>query len=180
MFAGLLVAATLVAEGPWQFEAVGWTPGTEEWKGWGRKIDLAVTDWSAYDRLCVDMVNEGPGGDLLCLWLGSPGTPSNDRRPYRTKTPDHRFKRWVVPLDGFKPTVSISNVTTVSFSSRRGKNQRLHIANIRLLRKGEPSGGGTFTEAPADTCDALRALTARTARAPARRGRASCSGRPRR
>lgn len=162
MFAGLLVAATLVAEGPWQFEAVGWTPKADEWKGWGQKIELSVTDWSAYDRLCVDLVNEGPGGDLLYLWLGSPGTPSGERRPYHTKTPDHRFKRWVVPLDGFKPTVSISNVTTVSFSSRRGKNQRLHLANIRLLRKGEPSGGGTFTEAPADTCDALRALTART------------------
>ena len=159
MFAGLLVAATLVAEGPWYFEAVGWMPKADEWKGWGRKIELSVTDWSAYDRLSVDMVNEGTGGDRLYLWLGSPQTPPADRRAYQTKTPDHRFKRWVIPLGGFKPTVSISNITTLAFSSRKGRTQKLHLANIRLLKKGEPSGGGTFTVAPVDAV-ALRDVTA--------------------
>ncbi len=161
MISNLLVAATLVAQGPWYFEATGWTPDKYEWKGLDRKIELLETNWSDYDRLSIDMVNEGDGGDRLYLFLGSEKTPHADKRIYQVATPDHRFKRWVVPLNDFKPTVSISNITTLAFSSRRAKTMKLHLSNIRLLKKGEPSGGGTFTEAPADRPD-LEELVAKT------------------
>lgn len=161
MLAAVFFGATLVAQGPWYFESTGWTSKTYEWKGWGQTPKLSETDWSGYDRLSVDLVNEGEGGDRLYMFIGSPQTPHDERRLYHTATPDHRFKRWVVPLNGFKPSMSVSNVTHLAFSSRKGRTQKLHISNIRLLRKGEASGGGTFTEAPSDRPD-LRDQIART------------------
>ena len=160
----LIIAAATLAVGPWYYEATGWREGKEPWKGLGKNI-AAITpnwqnDWSGYDRLSVDMVNEGGGGDSLNLFIRSPETKPEDSVLFTTATPDYRFKRWVVPLGQLKGKVSATNVSFVGFSTRWGRTQKLHLSNLRLLKKDEPSGGGTFSEAPADRPD-LRDLVGR-------------------
>ena len=161
---GLILAAATLAIGPWYYEATGWQEGKYQWKGLGKDIAKITpnwqSDWSAYDRLSVDMFNEGGGGDKLNVFICSPETKHEDCARFTTATPDHRFKRWIIPLSAFNSHVSVSNVTSVRFSTCWGMRQKLHLSNLRLLKKGEPSGGGTFSEAPADRPD-LREAVAR-------------------
>lgn len=159
----LVLAATALTTGSWYFESTGWERGKEQWAGTGNIVADAANwrkDWSGYDRLSIDMVNEGGGGDFLFCSILSPETKKENSARYMTATPDYRFKRWIVPLKEFKGRVSITNVTSVRFSTRWGRRQKLHLSNLRLLKKGEPSGGGTFSEAPPDRQD-LRELVAR-------------------
>lgn len=158
-------AATTLSSGSWYHEATGWQKGMEPWKGLGKNIAEITPDWqkdwSGYDRLSVDMVNEGAGGDLLNIFIRSPETKKDAPVRFTTATPDYRFKRWIIPLEEFGKKASISNVTYVGFSTRWGRTQKLHLSNLRLLKKGEPSGGGTFSETPSDRPD-LRQLIARS------------------
>ena len=153
--------ATVVAEGPWYLKSDEWKPGVYEWKGLGKTIIPSVTDWSGYDRVSVDLVNEGAGGNRVYMFMASPGTPHPEKYVVNTGAPGHRFRRWVIPLSNLPSAVSISNITEIAFSSRKGTDLRLHISNVRLLKKGERSGGGTFTEAPADN-PTMRDLVRRT------------------
>ena len=70
--------AVTLASGPWYYEATGWQAGQYEWKELGKNIaEITLNwqnDWSGYDRLSVDMVNEGNGGDSLNLFIRSPET----------------------------------------------------------------------------------------------------------
>ena len=162
LFAPGVHGAVAVAEGPWQFTADAWKRGQYEWKDISPAIAPSVTDWRGYDRLSVDLVNDGEGGDRLYVFISSPQTPHSCKFTASTATPGHRFKRWIVPLSGFSDDVHPSNITSIAFSSQRGAHQRLTISNIRLLEKGEQSGGGTFSEAPADN-SAMVALVRRIA-----------------
>lgn len=153
--------ATVVAEGPWFLKSDTWKPGVYEWKGLGKSITPSITDWSGYDRISVDLVNEGAGGNRVYMFIASPDTPHPKKFVVNTGAPGHRFRRWVIPLAKLPSAVSISNITSIAFSSRKGTDLRLHISNVRLLKKGESSGGGTFKEAPADN-PAMRDIVRRT------------------
>ena len=63
--AGCAFGATVVAEGPWYLKSDTWKKGVYEWHGLGKTLTPSVTDWSGYDRLSVDLVNEGAGGDRI-------------------------------------------------------------------------------------------------------------------
>lgn len=153
--------ATVVAQGPWYLKSDTWKPGVYEWKGLGKVITPSITNWSGYDRVSVDLVNEGAGGNRVYMFLASPGTPHPEKFVVNTGAPGHRFRRWVIPLSKLPSAVSISNITQIVFSSKKGTDLRLHISNVRLLKKGESSGGGTFKEAPADN-PAMRDIVRRT------------------
>ena len=165
--AGCAFGATVVAEGPWYLKSDTWKKGVYEWQGLGKPIVPSVTDWSGYDRLSVDLVNEGAGGDRIYMFIASPDTRHADKFVVNTAAPGHRFRRWVVPISNLPASVLATNISSIAFSARRGTDVRLHISNIRLLKKGEESGGGTFTEAPADN-PAMRELVRKTVAARAK------------
>ena len=48
------------------YKLTPWKTRADEWRGSPRQTP-SVTDWTAYDRLAVDVVNFGVGGEAMCL-----------------------------------------------------------------------------------------------------------------
>ena len=96
-----------------------------------------VADWRGYDRLVIDLYNDGPSGDWIYVRAVGPDDKWEDGVYGRLSLPAYGYSRWTVPLKwpkGYEP----SNITRMLINtSSRPKGFDLRIDGIRLLKPGE-------------------------------------------
>jgi len=113
-----------------------WSEELPEWPSVDLKSDVA--DWSKYDRLVIDVVNDAPGGDALGLLIAAPtGRVQNGLAARRLYLPDHDYRRWTVPLDNWPATMDAHAVGRIHFYSTRPVSANALLSGFYLLKPGE-------------------------------------------
>ena len=153
-----LSAASGFSEGivpDFDYKLTPWQTRADEWRGSPRQTP-SVTDWTAYDRLAVDVVNFGVGGEAMCVYLKSE-KPQKSIVSFRT--PCLTARTYEIALERFaKAGVDLSSVSGISFSARWAEGLDARICNVRLLKKGEKA-----EDAKPDAACAVRLAESRAA-----------------
>lgn len=110
----------------------------------GFTIRIPETDFSAYDRLAVDVVNAGENADQLTLHIAAADEKLDDSI-YRTngKRSSHYApigkSTWLVELDQWpkKAAKSRTKISELRFYALHPYGTTMYLDNIRLLKKGE-------------------------------------------
>ena len=122
-----------------------WQGGYPQWPS--VTLPSVVKDWTGYDRLVVDVLNLGLGGDILTGFVSDSvghvgaGMPCP---PLLLKTDD--WQRWVITLDwkqgqrgkAGKNHVDVTNITRVHFNFTMPFVADVEISGLCLLKPGEP------------------------------------------
>ncbi len=116
-----------------------WKAGDRnEWPG--AVLKPAFADWSAYDRLTVDVTNIEDGGETISFYLLSPETPKNDGKRCHLRAPSWTTIRWEIPLKYFEDgKADQKNVSKLHIYTHRPKGVNLTFSNMTLLKPGEPA-----------------------------------------
>ena len=96
-------------------------------------------DWSAYDRLVIDVVANGLGGDKLQLYIKDSWTKnSQDDWILDTFTPgSFGVYRWVVPMAGGRRTSCVlSSIKELYIFAGKPENPDYVFPSVRLVRRG--------------------------------------------
>jgi hypothetical protein len=139
-------------------------PGSgEEWPAF--EFKPAVTDWSEYDRLVIDLVNTSQGDIRFNIYISDSKTPF---REYMMITPSplgiSNFQRVEVSLGQLAKFVDLKDISIVHFFTERPScDVQLQVAGQVLLRPGEE-----LPEYSPEYREALKALAAKTIDASAR------------
>ncbi len=136
----------------------------------GFTIRIPETDFSAYDRLAIDVVNAGGNDDQLTLHIAAAGDRLDDSI-YRAKGKrSSHYARigkstWLVELDRWpeKAAKSRRKVSELRFYALHPYATTMYLDNIRLLKKGEPLIPGRYRpEDEAKITAMVRAVEARS------------------
>ncbi|MBQ6328181.1 MAG: hypothetical protein IJI35_04130, partial [Kiritimatiellae bacterium] len=118
------------------FHAADWCDGMPQWPSF--TMSIPHRDWRGYDRLVLDIYNDGDGGTPIMLYAYGPGCErSKGVKGIYNYLPNHTYDRWVIPLDPWPETVAVTNVTHMHIFYIRPRGARLYIDRIQLLKKGE-------------------------------------------
>ena len=99
----------------------------------------AVSDWTGYDRLVVDLFNDSVGGDVLCAFLSeADGRIQNGLAPRSLPLDDHGFHRWIIPLKNWPETTDPKKIGRVHFFMTTPNSANIYIGGVFLLKQGEP------------------------------------------
>ena len=121
-----------------------WQGGYPQWPS--VTLPAAVGDWSGYNRLVVDVMSVGLGGDLFRGFASDPDGHVGAGMPFpglMLKTDG--WQRWVIPLDwkrgmrgqrGKNP-VDVKNITRVHFFFDSPSVADVEISGLYLLKPGE-------------------------------------------
>ena len=112
-----------------------WRVGLNEWPSF--TLNSPVTDWTKYDRLCVDLVNLGEGGDPFSTFLAGPEGRIQGGLYQTTLLPSHGYKQFVVPLKNWPATANPTNIVRVHFFTTHPKTFDVYLDRVTLLEKGE-------------------------------------------
>ena len=114
-----------------------WREGMKDVSGIRFEMKPPVADWRGYDRLVMDLYNDGQSGDWIYVRAVGPDDKWEDGLLCQFSLPAHGYARWTVPLKwpkGYEP----SNITRMLINtSSRPKGFDLRIDGIRLLKPGE-------------------------------------------
>lgn len=113
-----------------------WEPGRDEWPSF--TLRTPVTDWSGYDRLCVDLVSFGDADDTLTVFVAGPKGAPQDGMMTQDFLPRRGFRQWIIPLDNWPKTTCPTNITRVHFTADRPLSFDVWLDRVTLLAKGEP------------------------------------------
>lgn len=118
------------------FHAVDWHEGLQEWPSFS--MDVPYRDWRGYDRLVLDIYNDGDGGSPIMLYAYSPGCERNKgvKGTYHLLL-DHSYDHWTIPLHPWPEAASVTNIAKMHIFYIRPHGARLYIDRIQLLKKGE-------------------------------------------
>ena len=142
------------------FHAVDWHDGMNAWPSF--TMQVPHRDWRGYDRLVLDIFNDGDGGTPVMLYAYGPGCErSKGVKSIYNHLPKHTFDRWIIPLEPWPDTVSVTNVTQMHIFYIRPKGARLYIDRIQLLKKGEIPAAFSGEGLEKDIFPALLAKAAR-------------------
>lgn len=135
-----------------------WRKGLDEWPSFTLKP--SVTDWTKYDRLCVDLINLDEGGDVFSTFIAGPEGRIQNGLSAGTRLPAWGHLQWIVPLKDWPQTAPATNIARVHFFTDRARSFNLYLDRVTLLEKGEtpPAVEGTTLGR-----DLLALLTARGA-----------------
>lgn len=149
--AGCLWAAVPAMERDVSIKAA-WTEGAYDWPSAYPKSTL--TDWSAYDRLVLDVTNLADDGDVVTFAMKSDFTPKNDGKMSYLRAPAWETVRWEIPLVYFEDgKASITNVTKLHLYSHRPQHLAATFSGFALLMPGETPPA---VKTPPALLDALR------------------------
>ena len=117
----------------------------------GFTVRIPETDFTAYDRLAVDVVNAGDNADQLTLHIAAKGDKLDDS-VYRAngKRSSHYAhigkSTWLVELDRWpkKAEKSRKKVSELRFYALHPYGTTMYLDNIRLLKKGETLLPGAY------------------------------------
>ena len=140
------------ADGRWCYRyqvTKPWIGGLPEWPSVNLKP--AVSDWSAYDRLVLDVYNASTGGDVLNVYLSEPtGRLQNGLLASPGLTlDDYGFRRWTIPLKGRWPkTTNPKTIGRLHLFMTTPTSADIRVSGFHLLKPGEqpPPVSETFLE----------------------------------
>ncbi len=112
-----------------------WRQGLNEWPSF--TLTAPVTDWTKYDRLCVDLVNLGDAGDSFATFLAGPDGRIQGGLHASTTLPARSHLQWIVPLEHWPKTANPKNITRVHFFTTRAHSFNVYLDRVTLLAKGE-------------------------------------------
>ena len=134
-FAGAVWAGTPATTGDAKIKAF-WKTGDYDWPSAFPKP--AVSDWSGYDRLVVDVTNLADDGDVVTLVVKSPETPKNDGPRCFLRAPAWQTVRWEFPIAYFEDgKASATNVTKIQIYAHRPEHLDATFSSFTLLKPGE-------------------------------------------
>ncbi len=112
-----------------------------DWPGIRLKVPKTVSDFSAFDRLVVDVINPSPQTVQLLLFLSDAGQEFN--RGFQSKTIELRpgiHTRYVIDLKKAAEAVDLKRIDRISFSLIKPRSGAdLHIDQLELLQPDEPA-----------------------------------------
>ncbi|HNY26597.1 MAG TPA: DUF6067 family protein [Candidatus Sumerlaeota bacterium] len=127
------------------FATPAWRQGQAEWPAF--EVKPPVADWSPYDRLVVDLFNPDREQHPFGMFCSDSKVPFRQGLSYSFSLPIRGFRRFVIPLASFPPTVNRADIAILHFFTERPKsNLTLYLDNLTLLRAGEslPEPGTDF------------------------------------
>ncbi len=139
-----------------------WRKGLDEWPSFTLKPP--VTDWTKYDRLCVDLINLADGGDSFATFLAGPDGRIQGGLSATTRLPSHGHLQWVVPLKNWPQTAPATNITRVHFFTSNAQNFNVYLDRVTLLEKGEEPPAAAGTTLGRDLLEVMSAQGAEMAR----------------
>lgn len=103
---------------------------------------IPETDFAPYDRLCIDVVNEGPNADEVNIQLAMEGDELaksfyNYKAMRRRHWAEIGKSRWVVDLGHWPKGVKSRTVQVVHFFCARPFGSTMRLEHFRLLKAGE-------------------------------------------
>ena len=112
--------------------------GMDRWPSF--ELHPALTDWTGYDRLVVEVVGLGETRDWLGLYLAGPeGAVNLGLGRTLNVLPQNDRLQWVIHLDRWPAAASQDNVHRVHFWTQEPKSgMHLILDRLVLLRPGEP------------------------------------------
>lgn len=117
------------------FSCAKWKKGYPQWPS--LDIRPKVTDWTGYDRLVVDIVSTGDGGDLLSVFIAGPKGRVQDGLLRNSRVPGCGVSQWVITLNEWPEKTSPANVGRVHFFTAHPQGFNIAIDRLTLLKKGE-------------------------------------------
>lgn len=118
------------------FRMTRWAEGMDEWPLFILHTD--VRDWSAYDRLVMDIVNLDEGGDAMSIFVAGPGVRDSHGLTASTVLGECEIRQWVIPLEKWPEGMSATNVTQIGFCVTRPNGCEVFVDRLTLLKPGEP------------------------------------------
>ena len=141
------------------FRMSRWTEGQEQWPLFILRTD--VRDWSAYDRLVIDLVNLDEGGDAVSVSVSGPGAGDFAGLSGSTELGSCEMRQWVVPLDKWPEKMSPTNVTKIGFCVTRPNGCEVYLDGFTLLKPGEPLPKPSYSSASRSAFEARKAAYAK-------------------
>ena len=123
-------------------------------------VSIPETDFSPYDRLCIDVVNEGPNADEVNIQLAMEGDELA-KSYYNYKAMRRRHwagigkSHWVVDLGYWPKAVKSRKVQVVHFFCPRPFGSTMRLEHFRLLKAGEEDEPARYSEEEEARLDAL-------------------------
>ena len=108
-----------------------------------------VTDWSAYDRLVIDVFNDAVGGDSLSSFIANAeGRVQNGLQPRNLPLPDYGYVRWTIPLRHWPKTCDPKRIGRVHLFMTTPNSANVLVSGFYLLKPGEaaPAPSETFLD----------------------------------
>jgi len=117
------------------FSGGPWREGLAEWPSFN--LHTPVRDWRGYDRLVVDLVSVGEGGDNLSAFICAPEGRVQDGLKATTILPARGYSKWVIPLCNWPRKCNPANIGRIHLFLSKPCDVRVFIDRISLLGKGE-------------------------------------------
>jgi len=119
-----------------KFTTPAWKKGMAAWPSFQARP--AVSNWTGFDRLVVDITNPGDERHEFSLFISDEKVPFRKGLSYRFELPSRGFQRYLVPLAGFPPGIDRTNIAVIHlFTQRPSKDLTLYLDNLMLLAPGE-------------------------------------------
>jgi hypothetical protein len=133
------VFETLTATGDWAYRFKVTKPWNGELPQWPSvNLKPAVTDWSEYDRIVIDVVNNSLGGDNLGIFISEPTGRLQNGLSGSLPLEDYGYRRWTLQLARKWPsTVNPKNIGKVHFFMSTPNSADVCISGFHLLKPGE-------------------------------------------
>ena len=146
-YAGCVKEGAVSGQWSFRFNPPTWRIGLPEWPSFN--LAPAVTDWSRYDRLVVDVVSYGETARLSAFIGGTKDRVQTGLAPRVLDIPEQGFVRWTIPLEKWPASAPSSKVERLHFFMTRPIGADIRIDRIMLLAKGEqpPAFSGDFVRA---------------------------------
>ena len=118
------------------FRSPKWEQGMPEWPA--LEATPPVTDWSAYDRLCLVLANPTDDVEVLKLYVKDAKHPLQQGGAAQFTVPARSYRREMVPLAGFPEHMDLTDIEAVHFYTTRPPSDfAMHIDGVCLLDEGE-------------------------------------------
>jgi len=118
------------------FTTPAWKEGMPGWPSF--EVRPSVSNWTAFDRLVVDITNPDDERPEFALLISDSKVPFRQGLSYSFKLPSRGFRRYEVPLSSFPKAVNRAEITLLHFFTQKPqKDLTLYLDNIVLLQPGE-------------------------------------------
>ena len=138
-----------------RFRCDRWSKGMPEWPSFN--LQPPVRDWSAYDRLVIDVVSLGEDDtDGLSIFIAGPEGRIQNGLHKNFRLPPRNYAQWVVPLTEWPKETCSTNITRIHLFTSNPKSLDVVLDRITLLKKGEAA---PIPEGPCVMRDIFRMAT---------------------
>ena len=98
MICSILLLSALTVGTDFRFAPEPWQPGKSRWPSRDFRVPETMRDWSAYDRLVMDIVHSGGEDECLYTYICRPSGRVQVGLHAETSLPAEGRIRWTIPL----------------------------------------------------------------------------------